>query len=378
MHILNLKTAVTLGGGFRIEAGEYVVDDHSGAQLAALAGGGKLNSINQPDVVESAVAAPADSAESVLFFRTGGYGDLILLTPVLREHKRRWPNARIGVVCMADYGAVLQGLPFVDEVLPYPITTAEFYEWDRWFFFEGSVEHNEAAKTKHMTDIFAEIAGVHDLTDKRAEYRVSAAEAVWANVQYPRTEKPRCCVQVGASARARMYAPQQLGQVIKQLLERGWEVFMMGGPGDVDLPESNKPELKNLTRPGLTFRQSCAVINTADVVLGPDSALVHVAGALGVPCVALYGPFPWELRTKYAPTTTAISGHGDCAPCFHHFNAAARNHFPEKCPSAGTGWCGVLASIKPDRIAAKVQTVARDLRAKVNGAEVVPFVRSEQ
>jgi hypothetical protein len=40
-------------------------------------------------------------------------------------------------------------------------------------------------------------------------------------------------------------------------------------------------------------------------------------------------------------------------------NAAIRNYFPPDCPSRARGVCEVLESITPDRVALKVEQVAR-------------------
>jgi heptosyltransferase-2 len=101
------------------------------------------------------------------------------------------------------------------------------------------------------------------------------------------------------------------------------------------------------------FRQSAALLATCDAVVAPDSALCHLAGALNLPTVALYGPFPWALRTAYALRTVALSGHGPCAPCFHHERAG--EVWPEGKPCAKSGRCEVLATIEPERILAKLE-----------------------
>src|SRR5206468_2701848 len=129
------------------------------------------------------------------------------------------------------------------------------------------------------------------------------------------------------------------GQVIAEFLKEGWEVFLLGREGE--FKTEPKPGLRCITD-GWSFRHRAALIETCDCVLAPDSSLAHVAGALGVPCVALYGPFPWQLRTAYAPTTVALTrkeGYS-CAPCHHH--ATPMKAFPDNCPTASKGFCGVM------------------------------------
>lgn len=362
VHILEIPTAVNLGPQ-TIEPGEYLLDDVSAAHLLVLAGAGTMEPVSSGKghlTIDGAT-------ESVLFMRAGGFGDLVLLTPVLREHKRRYPDAKIGVCTMPHYAPVLAGLPYIDEILPYPLTTKKANEWDRWVFYENAIERNPRAEKIHATELFAEIAGLEFIPDLLPEYRVKATEAIWATEAYPRIEARRCCIAVGASARARIYPRELMGQVIAQMLRRGWEVFLLGTKNECQTPDAKPPRLKNLAEHDLSFRQCCAVVNGADVLIGNDSALLHIAGALSVPAVGLYGPFPYKLRTAHCPTTFSIQGdfkHKPC-PCFHHVNAAIKNHFPNDCPTKATGNCGVLASIPPDRIVAKAEQIARTIPVPV-------------
>jgi heptosyltransferase-2 len=209
--------------------------------------------------------------------------------------------------------------------------------------------------------------------DKRPEYIVSKEEIAWAKVQHPR--KPgikRLCVQVSASAKCRVYPMFRLMEVLNAIKAKPeWEVFLLGEPGKVQAQDTEN--VKNLSATGTTFRQSAAIVAGSDVLLGSDSAFVHVAGALGVPAIGLYGPFPWKLRTAYSPSVTAVQGKGKCSPCFFHekhFGALGRQSFPPQCPSkdkvepgadprGGTGYCEVLASIEPKRVIALIEKVAR-------------------
>lgn len=58
------------------------------------------------------------------------------------------------------------------------------------------------------------------------------------------------------------------------------------------------------------------VVSLADVVVAPDSSMTHVAAALGIPCVAIYGPVDHTARA-YA-STIPIFAHRPCQPCDHH------------------------------------------------------------
>ncbi len=363
MHLLKIESRLELGPKDVIAPGEYIATDTVCAQLLLMADGGTMTPLSEHRPFRD----DRDwNGKRLLFMRAGGFGDLILLTPVLREIKRRWPTCHIAVSTMTHYAAVYEGLDFVNEIVPFPLPWSIAEEFGAWTFYENAIEKNPRAHDLHMTELFGELAGVGKIENLLPAYKISASEAIWAQVQYPRIPNMRrVCVQHATSAKCRIYS--EMGLVCSLLEQRGWEVLLLGqkgGPFEPKLPTDDKlpPNLRNLIAAGLTFRQSAAVINTADVFIGPDSALLHIAGALEVPAVGLYGPFPWQLRTAHCPTTVAISGTGDCAPCNHHVNATMRNHFPANCPSASTGYCQVLKEIKPERVATKADQIARNYR----------------
>jgi ADP-heptose:LPS heptosyltransferase len=324
----------------------------TGAQLLVIAGGGTLHPFGDRRPI-------TPGAKRILFVRFGGFGDLVLMTPVLRAAKAL--GKHVAVCTMVNhYGQALQNLPFVDEIVPYPLSHDTALTFDAWVFYENAVERNPRAREIHMTDVFAEIAGVA-VQDKKPAYAVKASEALWCEATYPRLpNKRRVAMQAGTSAACRTYPKHMLGDVALRLLNRGFEVMLLGERGEVKTPAKVPPGMHFLCDAGLTFRQSCAVVNSCDAFVGSDSALLHVAGALDVPAVGLYGPFPWKIRTAYSPSIFALQGqfrHAAC-PCFHHVHAPIRNYFPPNCPSGARGVCEVLESITPERVASKVEQVA--------------------
>jgi ADP-heptose:LPS heptosyltransferase len=362
MHILTITETIKPRPNFVIPPGDYLAEDVNAAQLLLLADGGKMTPLH-PEVL--AVQKKFDPAQdwngkSILVVRTGGFGDLVLMTPVLRELKRRWPTLKINLSCFPDYAPVLENLPFVDALVQYPVPMMEANQYDAWVIMENAIEKNEEAKKTHMTDLFAERFGIDakEKYDKHPEYRVTEREAIWAQEAYPRKKGiQRLCVQFAAQVENRTYPGQRMQSVVEHFHRKGWEVFVMGKPGELKMEENDT--LRNLTAHGTTMRQSCAVLATADCVLGPDSALVHLAGALDVPTVALYGPFPAELRVAYSPSIQVLEGSGHCAPCFHHVRRG--QSFPAHGPCFSKKYCTVLDSIPIKKVIDRVTMSAKKL-----------------
>ena len=66
-----------------------------------------------------------------------------------------------------------------------------------------------------------------------------------------------------------------------------------------------------------TVGHCAAIIENADVYLGMDSGLTHLANALHKPVVALFGPIDAKLRVVGQETCTVLSGNefAQCQPC---------------------------------------------------------------
>lgn len=392
MHILHLTSEFAFSPDDKIKPGVYLGEDLMLAQLLVMSGGGQMEPLREtrkplfsaPDADKDLLVAHSYQADqtptlspchSILIGRTGGLGDLTLLTPVLREIKRRWPTVKIAVACIKELGQSIHNLPFIDEVLQYPVAREVADTYDGWIWLENAIEKNEDAKTLHSVDCVAKFIGLElpaDM-DKRQAYVVTDKERAWAQWAHPRINGVRrLCVQVGASARCRTYPQQKLGVVIAEMLKKGWEVFLLGQPGEIKVPEQHRPGLR-IVADGATFRQRCALIESADCVLAPDSSLTHIAGALEIPAIALFGPFHWNVRTKYCPTTKALmrTEGFSCAPCFHH--ATPRAQFPDNCPTKAKGICGVLDAIEPQKIVSEIEAWTAKWSKRTDCENIVAF-----
>ncbi|MCE9635483.1 MAG: lipopolysaccharide heptosyltransferase II [Planctomycetes bacterium] len=60
-----------------------------------------------------------ESFDRILVRAPNWLGDVVMATPLLRVVRETWPRAHIGVVCSPGGAAVLDGLPFFDEVIPF-------------------------------------------------------------------------------------------------------------------------------------------------------------------------------------------------------------------------------------------------------------------
>ena len=61
-----------------------------------------------------------------------------------------------------------------------------------------------------------------------------------------------------------------------------------------------------------------ALVSMMDLVIAPDSSVIHIAAGLSIPSIGIYGPFPSHLRIKYYDKCVGFDSPASCAPCFTH------------------------------------------------------------
>jgi heptosyltransferase I len=98
-------------------------------------------------------------------------------------------------------------------------------------------------------------------------------------------------VNPGAGWGAKQWPAERYGQVAKQLSEDGLKVLINFGPGEEDLADavenaSNRAAEKFTG----TLTQLIALTRRASLFIGGDTGPMHLAAALGIPVVGIFGP----------------------------------------------------------------------------------------
>ena len=360
MHILTSRDGIDLGARGGWPAGKYLVEDMAGATYIQVGHRG-ATTMNYLDGNPRPFDEKEDwNGKKILIIRPGGFGDLLFCTPSIHEIKRRWPTAEVHVCVYSMFQDILFANPEVDKIVSYPISLDDAEEYHAWIFLENVIEGNPEAEKLHAVDVVAKRIGLTHLDEKAMRYELTEEEKLWALDKFPRTNAKRIAIQVEASGRARTYPGNLMTEVIIRLAQKSREVYLLGTPYKVKTRST--PLVRNLMIENLSFRQSVAAMTACDVVLGPDSVMVHIAGALQMPALGLYAAFPWTLRTAYAPTVQAIQGHGGCdlAPCFYHGSQLAPN-FPFNGPCNKSQRCEPMARIQPERIIATLDRMLATL-----------------
>jgi lipopolysaccharide heptosyltransferase II len=120
---------------------------------------------------------------------------------------------------------------------------------------------------------------------------------------------------------SRRWGEENFSVLAGLLLNSGCQVLLLGSGGDVVIAASIKalqPKVIDLT--GRTsLAEAAALMKGARLVISNDSGLMHVAAAVDVPLIAIFGPTPpEELKPLTCASVTVWKGEGlACAPCYH-------------------------------------------------------------
>ncbi len=104
-----------------------------------------------------------------------------------------------------------------------------------------------------------------------------------------------------------------------QLAERFEDVVIVGTADDLrryDGTAFQFPEYTRLFIDKLTLRETAELLATANVVVGNDSGLSHIAAAVGAPTVMLFGPTPHLTLGQLPPNVTVLRTGLKCGPCW--------------------------------------------------------------
>jgi heptosyltransferase-2 len=120
---------------------------------------------------------------------------------------------------------------------------------------------------------------------------------------------------VGASKRWTSYP-----EAARLLIERGFDVWVVGGPGEKALAQeivaAGGPRVRDLT--GNDLRNGVLAMAAASVAISNDSGLMHIAAAIGTPTMGIFGPtspYLWAPLNGLAATVVQTKEKLSCQPC---------------------------------------------------------------
>jgi heptosyltransferase-2 len=149
--------------------------------------------------------------------------------------------------------------------------------------------------------------------------RLRAAQTLLEAGSRPHTL--RIAVGAGASyGSAKCWPPDRFAKALNSLLSQAdADVILFGTPSELPVSTAIAAELQRAPI-NLTGKTSIAdlpgLLSECHLFLGNDSGAMHVAAAVGLPVVAIFGPTDPEGTAPVTPRVTIVQQKPYCSPCF--------------------------------------------------------------
>ena len=257
----------------------------------------------------------------ICIVRGEGLGDVLTTTPIVRALKETFGRAHISFATNTQYlgGAlvkVLQYNPNINEILERDLMDDSRYDLVISLHCPAIYYEKPGNPPMNRIDIFANHAGVklksHDLAYYIQQDEIEAGRDL---VQHLEGRKI-ILVQPSPSSERRSLNHNKLKAALTKLAtEHSVATLVLTHSTDfgTDVLWDNIPGCATMRN--LDVRQIAGLMVHCDLVLCPDSSIMHLAGALKVPTVAYFGPTHPAARINYYPNTVAIWKGDQLNPC---------------------------------------------------------------
>jgi lipopolysaccharide heptosyltransferase II len=122
------------------------------------------------------------------------------------------------------------------------------------------------------------------------------------------------------------WSPERFGDLADRLAaQRGLKVILFGGPEETDLADSIVSGMASspVNAVGKTSLElAAALISRCQTFVSNDTGLMHLAAAVGVPVVAIFGPTNYHRTSPYGTGHTVLRSGLECLPCYRGRGAA--------------------------------------------------------
>jgi ADP-heptose:LPS heptosyltransferase len=291
-----------------------------------------------------------EKTQNIIIFHAGALGDMINTLPAITSLKNRFPDAKITAIgnlsnltLMAAAGIIDKGtsleMPgfhalFGERNLP-PSMTRMFSKYDlaiTWLRSPLLIENliNIGIPTVALAEKFPPPPGSGHVSKFMArplkEIGITGIDGP-PEISLPKkilNEGPLfdgICVHPGSGSKRKNWPVKYFAEAARAASGKtGKEIAVISGPAE----EREGDELVKMLGPmanahfkKMNITSLAALLKSCRLVIGNDSGVSHLAGALGTPVVAVFGPTDPDVWGVAQENASNIKSEVLCAPCSH-------------------------------------------------------------
>jgi len=316
-----------------------------------------------------------ENFKRILVIRTDRIGDVLLSTPAIKALRKHFPQSYIAAVVRPYARDIVLGSPYLDEVIIYdkygaqknffssvkfawalrkkrfdlalilhPTNRAHLvtflagikkrvgFDRKMAFLLTDKIEHQKQQGRKHELEYTLDIIrflgiepGNKDLfmpIRKRSEAHIEE----FLSKQGAKNTDRFVALHPGASCPSKLWPKERFAQVADKLSEEfGVKMVIVSGPNDLEISRGllSLLDCPNIDASGqTTISELASLLRRCCLFISNDSGPVHIASALEVPVVAIFGRAqPGLSPRRWGPTgKNDIILHKDvgCKECLAH------------------------------------------------------------
>jgi ADP-heptose:LPS heptosyltransferase len=249
----------------------------------------------------------------------GGIGDVLMTTPAIRELKSMFPNCHLTyAVDMSstinnNYYELVKNAPFIDEVID--CRRLKTYDAVKDISTVCIRHENSGLPSLNRIDIFGKALGFNSLANPLPFYKVTEEEDAWATNKLKEVKVKKVVLHISSNEDKRCWPEKKYKELVESL--EGYPIkFIVFDFNNRSKYWSTRDNCMDFSLTNI--REMAALISKADLLVGPDSGPMHIAGALSVPSVVFFGSIPPQTRINYYPSHEAMQAQGiDCLGCWY-------------------------------------------------------------
>lgn len=309
----------------------------------------------------------------ILIVRLGSLGDLVHTLPAVGAIRRAHPDAEIDWLVDAPHREFLELVPVISSLVTLRDRSAGAWlearralrarAYDVAVDFQGLLKSAALARlsgarrvvgfdrpalreavaapfytervgaddTQHVIWKNLQLATALGATATSLEFPIAAVESPVVTSFLATVPAPHALLNPGAAWPNKRWPPDRLGAVARHMRERhGMTSIVLWGPGERDAAGVVAAAAAGVAHlaPEAGLRDLIALARGARVMVSGDTGPLHIAAALGVPAVALFGPTNPRRNGPWAADDISISRHETC-DC----------HYERRCRHDAATWC---------------------------------------
>jgi ADP-heptose:LPS heptosyltransferase len=275
----------------------------------------------------------------VIFSKWSGIGDIICTMPAALELAKKHSGAPLIYNCNKQFRCIpqLAGLTSHATSFEHIGLIGYWYQWllGGFYHFASDDDRQELKPNEVYIKDFGRNFGI-EIGDDHP--RLQNNPEILASVQNRLKEmgemaSPLIVMHPGPSWPVREWPAESWNALVNELHESGFKNIIQIGTSIHSLTPgaSESMTIKGVTSlvDQLTLEESIVLISMANLFVGIDSGMLHVAAAVGTPSVGLWGPTSPQFRFSEKNRQFHVTSSAECQGCHHR---VPREHWIKGCP----------------------------------------------